>query len=346
MTSISIIVPVYQAEKYLHKNLSSLIRQNLTDYEIICIDDGSTDASAKIIHEFMAQSMHIKYYYQHNSGVSAARNLGLSKAQGEYIMFVDADDSIRLNSLKGIYRKVKETGADIFVFGGQADKPLLTPEWIKSAFFTKNKTYRDNFEGALFSENGARPSVCNKVFRKNIISGCIFPVHICVSEDLAFLFMTFPKAKTIVFSSKCIYRYCLSNELSAMHTIEKKTLYFFENHLHTVEYIITEWKKAGILGKQAKTLGTWAVSFLEYIYKELDDEQKEMLRTRLAMIFQTINISYPELVQALNRVNIKEPLSINKLFHSIYREFKLYGFNYGFESVVSKIYKKMRGYTK
>lgn len=344
--SISIIVPIYQAEKYLYDNLKSLIRQNLTNYEIICIDDGSTDASAKIIHDFMVQYPIIKYYYQRNNGVSAARNLGLSKAQGEYIMFVDADDSIKSNSLRGIYRKAKKTNADILVFGGRTDNLLLTPEWVKSAFYTKNRTYIGNSETALFSENGARPSVCNKVFRKKIITDCLFPIHISISEDLAFLFMVFPKSNIIVFSSRCIYCYRLTNESSAMHTIEKNTLYFFENHLCTVEYIMKEWKKAGFLYKQLRFLREWAVSFLEYIYKELDNNQKEVYKKRLETVSQTLHIPYSELIQELNQVHLTEPFSIKKLYLSIKYQYKMYGFFNGCRSIVSKILTGLRGYIK
>ena len=195
MKTISIIVPVYQSEAYIADCLISLLKQNLENYEILCIDDGSKDASANIINEFRKTNSQIRYYYQKNQGVSAARNKGMELAQGEYLMFVDSDDTIRVNSLKYLYYKMQKTGADILVFGGQADNPLLTPEWVKDALFTRNKIYINDSLNALFHENGAKPSVCNKLFTKKILSGAVFPINISVSEIWLFCLQYFLELK-------------------------------------------------------------------------------------------------------------------------------------------------------
>ena len=227
MIYISIIVPVYQAEGYIERCLQSLLNQRFTDYEIICIDDGSTDKSAQIIKDFIVKYPIIRYYYQPNKGVSAARNLGLSKANGVYVLFVDSDDTLRKNTIKALCNKVKKTKAEILIFGGQADKLYLTPDWVKDAFFTKNEVYNSDSITALFSASGARPSVCNKLFFKKTLDGLSFPEHISIGEDIAFLFMAYPKAKNIVCWSKNIYIYHISNMASAMNTIVYKRKDFF-----------------------------------------------------------------------------------------------------------------------
>ena len=93
MCRISVIVPVYNAAKYLADTLGSIQSQTIKDIEILCIDDGSTDHSAEIIQEKQAQDPRIKYEYQPNQGAGAARNRGIENARGEFIAFMDADDS-------------------------------------------------------------------------------------------------------------------------------------------------------------------------------------------------------------------------------------------------------------
>ena len=91
---LSIIIPVYNAEKYIKNCLDSLLRQNVGGIEILCIDDGSTDFTAKIIKTYVEKYPFIKYYYKDNGGQSSARNYGIDKARGCYLWFVDSDDYI------------------------------------------------------------------------------------------------------------------------------------------------------------------------------------------------------------------------------------------------------------
>ena len=96
---ISIIIPAYNAEKYITETINSVLNQTYTDWELIIIDDGSTDNTAKIIKQFCEKDDRIKYYYQENGGVSSARNLGIEKAEGNIIAFLDADDIWLENNL-------------------------------------------------------------------------------------------------------------------------------------------------------------------------------------------------------------------------------------------------------
>ena len=113
MNKVSIIVPVYNIEKYLAKCLDSLINQTLEDIEIICVNDGSTDNSAEILNEYAQKDCRIKIINQDNAGLSAARNTGINAANGEYIGYVDSDDWIDLNFYEKLYNAAKDTDADI-----------------------------------------------------------------------------------------------------------------------------------------------------------------------------------------------------------------------------------------
>lgn len=117
MTKISIIVHVYNTEKFLEKCLNSLINQTLKDIEIICINDGSTDNSLQILEKFANKDKRIQIINQTNSGPSLARNIGIRKAKGEYIGFVDSDDWIDLNFFEKLYTSAKKFNADIGVAG-------------------------------------------------------------------------------------------------------------------------------------------------------------------------------------------------------------------------------------
>ena len=111
--TVSIIVPVYNVEKYLHKCIDSLLSQTLPDIEIILIDDGSTDNSGNICDDYANNHKNIKVYHQKNSGPSAARNIGLQYAQGEYVGFVDSDDFISPDMYKNLYEIAKSKNIDL-----------------------------------------------------------------------------------------------------------------------------------------------------------------------------------------------------------------------------------------
>ena len=119
MVKVSIIVPVYNVEKYLGKCLESLLVQTLKDIEIICVNDGSTDDSLAVLQNFAAEDKRIKVINQVNKGVSAARNAGLDNACGEYVMFVDSDDWIEPETCAECYEKIVADKADLLLFNFQ-----------------------------------------------------------------------------------------------------------------------------------------------------------------------------------------------------------------------------------
>lgn len=113
---VSVIIPVYNVEKYLKQNLKSITQQTLKEIEIICVDDGSTDSSYKIIEEFAVNDSRVIPVKQTNGGAGAARNNGLRRARGKYLSFLDSDDFFEPNMLEEAYKKAEETKADFVVF--------------------------------------------------------------------------------------------------------------------------------------------------------------------------------------------------------------------------------------
>lgn len=112
----SIIVPVYNVEKFLRESLDSIVAQTFKDFEVICVNDGSTDNSSEILKEYANKDSRIKMISQENQGQGVARNNAIDVAQGEYLLFVDPDDFIDSNTLEVLYNKFQETDVDIIQF--------------------------------------------------------------------------------------------------------------------------------------------------------------------------------------------------------------------------------------
>lgn len=119
---VSCIIPVYNTEKYLPRCIESVLAQTFVDWEMLLIDDGSTDASGSICDEYAAKDERIRVFHKENGGISSARNVGLNYAQGEWIFFVDSDDSLPKTSLESLLSRSSDAniivGGFFFVLGG------------------------------------------------------------------------------------------------------------------------------------------------------------------------------------------------------------------------------------
>ena len=113
MVKVSVIIPVYNAEKYVKDALESVMAQSLTEIEILAVDDGSTDASSEILTEYALKSSKVRVIRQENSGLSAARNVGFSFATGKYVMYVDSDDWIDVETCNTAVSVAIQYGADV-----------------------------------------------------------------------------------------------------------------------------------------------------------------------------------------------------------------------------------------
>lgn len=331
---ISIIVPVYQAEKYLSECLESLLHQNISEYEILCIDDGSTDRSAEIIHKFQRKSDKIVYFYQTNQGVSAARNQGIELARGKYIMFVDSDDAIKKNCLRYLYQKAEQKASDILVFGGKPDTPLKAPEWMRMALYTRCIDYEECIPEILYNEAGVQPFVWNKLFRKECIKNVRFPWNINIAEDMTFLFVLLPTIHKISFVRKRIYLYRISNAASAMHRTSDAKIKYMENHVRAAETIAASWKKYGLFEKDTEQFAEWLTSFLREPYKELLENEANVFLERIQNLFA--------LVHSDNRLLLPEPrggdsFPISRICRIIRRDIGKYGIVGGVENILYKI---------
>jgi len=189
MIKVSVIVPVYNAEKYLEKCLDSLINQTMEEIEIIAVDDGSTDSTPRILAGYAATSSRLRYYIRENGGAADARNFGLTQACGEYVGYVDADDFVDLDMFEIMFNKARERDSDIVecnlrhTYADSEDKEAM------SRYYTPR-------ELLCFG----RYIVWNKIFRRDLLisANARFPAGL-IYEDVAFV------AKVLPYVSKYDY---------------------------------------------------------------------------------------------------------------------------------------------
>ena len=203
MCKVSVIVPVYNVENYIYDMLTSVQEQTFKDFEVIMVDDGSTDDSPQIAGEFAARDGRFKYFRQENAGVSAARNFGIREASGDYMVFYDPDDLIPGRALEKMYKAAARAGADIIV-GVMEEKNMgESVIYMNSQKLAKKRDISpldENFIGAW--------SVCNKMFSSAFIrkNGLRFE-NIHNAEDGLFTFCALNCANRITGCDTVAYNY-------------------------------------------------------------------------------------------------------------------------------------------
>ena len=199
---ITVIVPIYNTEKYLPKCLDSILNQTYTDIELILVDDGSTDFSPEICKEYAKKDNRIKYYRIDNGGQGRARNFGLDRAKGEWITFVDSDDYIEKDMYEEMIALAEDNDADIAICGWrknhgfkQFEKSII--EGIK--IYNTIELLREYFSTDIIA-----PMVWNKIYRSYLWDNIRFP-QINSKEDTAIMYKILEKAKKAVHIGKAKY---------------------------------------------------------------------------------------------------------------------------------------------
>lgn len=212
---ISIIVPIYNGNNYIDNLLNCFCAQQITDFEVLFINDGSTDETADKLEQICTQSwpFQVSVLHQKNAGVSAARNLGLSKAAGEYVCFVDVDDRISADYLKLLYQTLYDTKTNVamgYITKEFTDLQIVNapePVAMPKIDFLREFLYR-----------GIRFSICAGIYSRKCLEQyqLKFPVGYRYSEDVYFLWQLFAQEETIAVLPRAIYYYD-DNPASAMH---------------------------------------------------------------------------------------------------------------------------------
>lgn len=215
---ISVVLPVYNVANYLRKCLDSLVNQTFKDFEVICVNDGSTDLSLSILEGYSLSDSRFKIITQENQGLSGARNTGIDQVEGEYVLFVDSDDWLEENALEVLYEHVKGFSSDITMFKFKyynenteeySEGPFTNLEVIDPSFFTGNFYYMDVIDIIFKISHAPFNKLYKTSFLKENDAKFLYGSYY---EDLEFFYKVFLKAKKVSVLPEYLYYYRIRDQ--------------------------------------------------------------------------------------------------------------------------------------
>lgn len=227
---VSIIVPVYNTQDYLNNCINSILNQTYKNIEIILIDDGSTDRSAEICDQYAMIDDRVRVIHQKNSGVSNARNNGLEQSKGDYIAFVDSDDTIDKDFIEVLYNGFYES-IDMTVCAFDVVKDQNGWDINNSIYKAEEKkvlSREEAIETVLYGKLFAGHS-WNKMFRKKVLSNIKFHDNIYVFEDMLFVVEYLLKCNHVLYIEKPLYRYYIRDNSASHGTMSDKKMTAFNS---------------------------------------------------------------------------------------------------------------------
>lgn len=306
MPLISIVVPVYNVERYISLCLDSLRAQTFSDIEIICVVDGALDRSESVARMHEALDDRVRVIVKENGGVSSARNVGIRAANGEYLMFVDPDDCLDKDACKVVLETIRNTDAEVVTFGAQC-LPLFDGNyWLAKCLNTRDAVY-EGFSPALLFEENSHPYIWRTAVKKELLfrESIFFNEDVRFGEDEVFHFSLYPLSKKTVLISDCLYYYRVIRDDSLMSSVAHDRLLKVNRHLKIASAVIADWKQRDLLGQYAQYLFDWLLEFIMFdfhcvqIFDEredcgLRDELNEASDALLTLVFDAA----PELADA------------------------------------------------
>lgn len=287
---ISIIVPIYNVERYLDRCIQSIVTQSYQKLEILLIDDGSTDQCGVICDKWAKNDDRIQVIHKKNGGLSDARNVGIAHAKGEYLCFIDSDDYIEQSMIQVLYENLNRAKADISMcefkrqLEGQ-DEPFSSSEEVRTFSYGKDEILKLLYKNEFVNQSSIVVA-WNKLYKKNIFDEIQYPVG-RLHEDECIIHQLLYNADKLVYTTQTLYHY-MQRENSIMATFSHKriwdTLYAYEQRIDfflqkaerdQVRYAYYEWihkaRKGCALCKAQKPEG------YRQIVKELKAKEQGML---------------------------------------------------------------------
>lgn len=304
MPKISVIVPVYNSERYLHKCIDSILTQTFKEFELLLIDDGSKDNSGTICDEYAAKDSRVCVFHKENGGVSSARNLGLDNATGEWITFVDADDWLDNKYFDYLLNLTKESNEliisyPIYVY---KDGNIKTPQ------YPCNNITQKNFEDILIQNDlHLYTSPWGKLYSHDIIRRhkLRFCEQMHIGEDLLFLYSFILYAEDLHISSYTGYHYRFESENSLtkrVYSIESEKV-GFENIKHILNLVKEkkQIKSQSSINKINQIIGQYTRRVINSIYHDESITKRERLELMS-------NIDFTPFLQNLKTDSYKEKI--------------------------------------
>ena len=265
---ISIIVPIYNVEKYLPRCIESILAQTFTNFELILVNDGSEDDSGEVCDRYAKEDKRIKVIHKKNGGVSSARNAGLKNSIGNYIGFVDPDDYIKKDMFNILYNLCKKNNADISICKNSREingKVLEGKTDMSIKELSNNEAMKELFKAELY-----RFALWNKLFRYKCFEGVLFPEG-RIHEDLSITYKLIASAQKVMFINYEGYIY-VKRDLSILtQKYNENRLQSFKAWNEIIEFM--KQKYENILDYAITCYIYWSIDNIYYILNQVDDEK-------------------------------------------------------------------------
>lgn len=260
---ISVIMPVYNVVDYLAWSARSVLDQSYGRFELIMVDDGSTDGSGELADAIAKHDERIKVIHQNNKGLSGARNTAIRAVVGDVVIFLDSDDALLPEALETIAAAYAATGFDVLTFGAVLYPPSEASVWLTEIVSPRDVVY-EGFEPEILFKERSHPIACRTAVRRALMeeNGILFDEEVLFGEDQVFHFALYPRARKIVFIKDKLYLYRLKRggSLTATRFIDvNKRAY---EYIDLLDAIFKDWQDSGFLLQWPDELFMWSIDLM------------------------------------------------------------------------------------
>lgn len=324
---ISVIIPVYNVEQYLEKCINSVLNQTYRNLEIILVDDGSKDSSGDICDKYAKMDSRVSVIHKENGGLSSARNAALDICKGDYILFVDSDDWIRLQMTEVMLAAIKENNADIAICGVGSDTAgkLKNNDIISEHIILTNHELMKEY----VTTANVRPTVWNKLYKKKLFDNIRFRIGI-THEDSYIMHEVLGKCEKAVYVKQTLYYQFVRIGSITQSGVTKKDFTLFEVSDRLNEYYGKHYPdlvQCTVAKKANDCTVLMARIFIDFDYRHKKDLYRELK-----------NILMKEYEKAAPYVNNLTKLAVN---HPLL--FRLRNYYYGIRHKIGIIVRSIRG---
>lgn len=299
---LSVIIPIYNVENYIRECFDSILIQKFEDIEFICIDDGSTDSSGLICDEYAVKDKRFVVRHTANKGVAAARNLGLSIASGEYILWIDPDDYISENYFNVIVGTLASNKCDILIFDYIIEKngKKIPKQYQSKAGFVD----RWNFLNDIVDDQLIQSQLWQKVFCRKLFEGIAFPENVKCMEDYAILHKIIERTSNIFYINQPLYYYRVRNDGLVMEVDLEKSYSCYLVAKDRYEYLSCKYKNVSKVGYLCQALG-FCIQFhktspnSKYHFEKEYRCLRNVIREHIVYILKNTKLTYKDKIKFL-----------------------------------------------
>ena len=303
MDKVTVIIPIYNVERFLKEAIESAINQTYKNLEIILVDDGSIDNSGKICDEYIEKDERIKVVHKENGGLSSARNAGLDNTTGDYVMFLDSDDFLVPKKKKKMYNEIKSKDAD-YVIGNYINATEEGEPWENPVFnLEKYKPFKLNindYKNSFFVMNS---SVCNKIFSMNFLNKLNLRFVVGLpAEDAIFSTYCFLHSQNVYYIQDLVFNYRQRKGGSISSNCSRK---YFDGISKAYRIIYENFKECNKLGYYryfyAKSMNYTIYKFIDSVLLT-EEERREVLADMLWFYNLTFELEVPPCQESVHKI--------------------------------------------